>query len=184
MLLFCTHWLVPYLVWVLDYQSFGRSWGVMWCLFCESRGHSRAIDHQQTFTVSHFCKNDQTTKKYILWQTCFADTGCECASSMASKKAIIKQLAKSLCQEKNYLICLWRIPVHHSCWYCVTLHFICWGTGCQCILNEADWTKLVVAMAKHLYTPPCINSGQHMCSCVVSVALGCERLTACLLSFL
>jgi len=40
---------LPCLVLVLDHQSFGRSWGVIWWLYCESRVRSSTIDHSQTF---------------------------------------------------------------------------------------------------------------------------------------
>jgi hypothetical protein len=54
----------PCLVWVLDHQSFGRSWGVWW-LYCESPGHSSAIDHSQTFRCLNIINNYKTSIKPI-----------------------------------------------------------------------------------------------------------------------
>ncbi len=92
-------------------------------------------------------------------------------SSLASKRAIHQAIGKNPLLGKKCLICLWCIPVHRSYWYCIALHFICWGTGCQFILHEADWTKTGGCYGKArlkevLHAPPCINSGQRMCVCV------------------
>ncbi len=61
-MLMMNHWLLyhqaawkPDLVWGLDHQSFGRSWGVIWWLYCESRGRSSTHDHSQALR----CLNNQ-----------------------------------------------------------------------------------------------------------------------------
>ncbi len=68
---------------------------VLWWLYSDSRGHSSSIDHCQTFSVFII----RLAKNLFLRQKCFTDTGCACGcactSSVASKRAVIKQLAKN-----------------------------------------------------------------------------------------
>jgi hypothetical protein len=48
----------------------------------------------------YFVPNGTFIVVKLLPQKCFTDTGCVCTSSVASKRAAIKQLAKKLCWEK------------------------------------------------------------------------------------
>jgi hypothetical protein len=117
--------------------------------------------------IIRLAKNLFLTTKMLSWHwLCII-------SSVASKRAIHQAIGKKPLLGKKCLICLWCLPVHHSYWYCITLHFICWGTRHQFILHEANWTKTGGCYGKArlkgvLHAPPCINSGQHMCSCVVT----------------
>ncbi len=68
---------------------------VLWWFSSDLRGHSKPVDHCQTFNV-FILKNNKTSKNLLLMQKCFTDTGYACTSSVASKRAVIKRLAKNL----------------------------------------------------------------------------------------
>ncbi len=135
----------PHLVWMLGHSCFGRSWGAMWWLYCELRGHISSVYHGQTI-VSH--KNNKTSKKTFFWrQKCFYWHWL-CIYILWLAKEPSSSNWQITSARKECLVCFWCIPVHRSYWCCVTLHFICWGTECQCILMRLTEQKLVVAMAR------------------------------------
>jgi hypothetical protein len=53
---------------------------VLWWLTSNSWGHSRSVDHCQTFSVFII----RLAKNLFLRQKCFIDPGCACTSSVAS----------------------------------------------------------------------------------------------------
>ncbi len=55
--------------------------------------------------VSFYLKIIRLAKNLFLRQKCFTDTGCACTSSVASKRAVIKWLAKTLLSGGNLPIC-------------------------------------------------------------------------------
>jgi hypothetical protein len=50
--------------------------------------------------MSLYLKIIRLGKKHVLKEKSFIDTGCACTSSVASKRAVIEQLAKNIFWEK------------------------------------------------------------------------------------
>ncbi len=102
---------------------------------------------------------------------CFTDTGCVCTSSVASKRAAIKQLAKNLWQEKLPHL----FAMYTSAPYLLMLHtflFHLLGEQASMHPNEADWIKIggcygKTRLKKVLHMLPCINNWQRICPCVI-----------------
>ncbi len=69
---------------------------VLWCLYCESLGHSSAIDHSQIFR----CLNILRLAYNLFRKGKNALLTCIYTSSVAIKQAVIKWFGKKPCWEK------------------------------------------------------------------------------------
>ncbi len=170
--LYCQVACWPCLIWMLDHQSFGKSWGVWW-LYCESPGHSSTADHSQTFRCLNIVNNYKTSIKpnYKGKMFCW-HWWCTYTSSVAIKQGIIKRFGKKPHWGKKSLPVWCCIPVHHSS-SITLLYFL--GDRVSMHPCEADWTKNgghygKARLKEGLHAPPCINNGQHMWSFVIICA--------------
>ncbi len=137
---------------------------LLW-LYSDLQGHSSSVEHCHTSSVFLII----LAKNLFLRQKYFADTGCACTSSVASKRAVIKWLAKNLFQKNAYPLVMYAsaLQLLHN----IAFHLF-WGDQASMHPHEADWTQTggcydKARLNEVLHAPLCINIGQHRWSCVM-----------------